>query len=142
MIKGLAITPPIIGRISIGRVIEKNGKRLPEKDDQFTLTTQVQNKEGWVNHPLDETLRKESGEQKLRTIPVRFLFNDPELNLRAEYTCFDRKNGRPICTGNGETCRRRTPAGMETLPCPTPELCDIGQGGLCKPFARLKRGNW
>lgn len=31
MIKGLAITPPVLGRISIGRVIEKNGKRLPEK---------------------------------------------------------------------------------------------------------------
>ena len=35
MIKGLAITPPALGRISIGRVVEKNGKRLPEKDDQF-----------------------------------------------------------------------------------------------------------
>lgn len=32
MIKGLAITPPAIGRISIGKVVEKNGKRLPEKD--------------------------------------------------------------------------------------------------------------
>jgi hypothetical protein len=52
MIKGLAITPPILGRISIGRVIEKNGKRLPEKDDQFTLTSQVQNRDGWVLHPL------------------------------------------------------------------------------------------
>lgn len=31
MIKGLAITPPILGRISIGRIIEKNSKRLPEK---------------------------------------------------------------------------------------------------------------
>ena len=48
MIKGLAITPPILGRISIGRIIEKNGKRLPEKDDQFTLTSQVQNRDGWV----------------------------------------------------------------------------------------------
>ena len=46
MIKGLAITPPVIGRISIGRVVERNGKRLPEKDDQFTLTTQVQTREG------------------------------------------------------------------------------------------------
>lgn len=36
MIKGLAITPPIIGRISIGRVVERNGQRLPAKDDQFT----------------------------------------------------------------------------------------------------------
>ncbi len=44
MIKGLAITPPILGRISIGRMIEKNGKRLPEKDDQFTITSQIQSK--------------------------------------------------------------------------------------------------
>ena len=57
MIKGLAITPPILGRISIGRMIEKNGKRLPEKDDQFTITSQIQSKEGWVKHPLDDQLR-------------------------------------------------------------------------------------
>ncbi|MBK5647408.1 MAG: hypothetical protein I4N51_10215, partial [Acinetobacter sp.] len=57
MIKGLAITPPILGRISIGKVVEKNGKRLPEKDDQFTITSQIQNKDGWVKHPLDEQLR-------------------------------------------------------------------------------------
>jgi hypothetical protein len=60
MIKGLAITPPVLGRISIGKVVEKNGKRLPEKDDQFTVTTQVQTKEGWMLHPLDETLRQTS----------------------------------------------------------------------------------
>lgn len=42
MLKGLAITPPVLGRISIGKVIEKNGKRLPEKDDQFTITSQLQ----------------------------------------------------------------------------------------------------
>lgn len=54
MIKGLAITPPILGRISIGKMVEKNGKRVPEKDDQFTITSQIQNKEGWVKHPLDE----------------------------------------------------------------------------------------
>jgi hypothetical protein len=44
MIKGLAITPPILGRISIGKVVEKNGKRLPEKDDQFTITSQIKTK--------------------------------------------------------------------------------------------------
>jgi hypothetical protein len=54
MLKGLALTPPVIGRISIGKVVEKNGKRLPEKDDEFTITSQVQNRDGWVNHPLDE----------------------------------------------------------------------------------------
>jgi len=57
MIKGLAITPPVLGRISIGKIVEKNGKRLPEKDDQFTITSQIQNKDGWVKHPLDEQLR-------------------------------------------------------------------------------------
>lgn len=44
MIKGLMITPPVIGRIAIGKVVERNGKRLPEKDDEFTITTQVQSR--------------------------------------------------------------------------------------------------
>jgi len=135
MLKGLAITPPVIGRISIGRVIEKNGKRLPEKDDQFTITTQVQTKEGWALHPMDVTLRKDAN-AKLRSIPVRVLFNDPDLNLRAEYSAFDRATGRPICVGNGETCRRLTQDGIESLPCPAPEGCTFGKG-LCKPYGRL-----
>lgn len=110
MLKGLALTPPVIGRITIGKVVEKNGKRLPEKDDEFTITSQIQNKDGWINHPLNETLRKEHG-NKLRNIPVRLLFNDPDLNLRANYTLFNRQTGRPVCVGNGETCRRATKTG-------------------------------
>ncbi|WP_131753372.1 recombination directionality factor [Burkholderia vietnamiensis] len=136
MLKGLAITPPVIGRISIGRVVEKNGKRLPEKDDQFTITTQVQNRDGWILHPLNESLRKAST-GKLRAIPVRFLFNDPDLNLRAEYSLFDRDTGRPVCVGNGETCRRATDAGIEELPCPSPDGCAFGRAGNCKPYGRL-----
>ena len=137
MIKGLAITPPILGRISIGKVVEKNGKRLPEKDDQFTITSQIQSKEGWIKHPLDEQLRSKAPNQKLRTIPVRMIFNDPELNLRAEYTLFDRQTGRPVCVGNGETCQRLTNQGVEQHPCPSPDLCPLAQGGNCKPYGRL-----
>ena len=137
MIKGLAITPPILGRISIGKMVEKNGKRIPEKDDQFTLTSQIQNKDGWVKHPLDEQLRAKALNQKLRTIPVRMIFNDPELNLRAEYSLFDRQTGRPVCMGNGETCQRLTSQGVEQHPCPSPDLCPLAQGGLCKPYGRL-----
>ncbi|TCB65510.1 hydrolase or metal-binding protein [Acinetobacter sp. ANC 4178] len=137
MIKGLTITPPILGRISIGRVVEKNGKRVPEKDDQFTITSQIQNKDGWVKHPLDEHLRAKAPNQKLRTIPVRMIFNDPELNLRAEYSLFDRQTGRPVCVGNGETCQRLTNQGVEQHPCPSPDLCPLAQGGLCKPYGRL-----
>lgn len=137
MIKGLAITPPILGRISIGKIVEKNGKRLPEKDDQFTITSQIQNKEGWVKHPLDEQLRAKALSQKLRTIPVRMIFNDPELNLRAEYSLFDRQTGRPVCVGDGQTCRRLTNQGVEQYPCPSPDLCPLAQGGHCKPYGRL-----
>jgi hypothetical protein len=136
MLKGLALTPPVIGRIAIGKVVEKNGKRLPEKDDEFTVTSQVQNKDGWVNHPVDETLRKTPG-SKLRNIPVRLLFDDPDLNLRANYSLFDRTTGRPLCVGNGETCRRSTASGIQTLPCPSPEACELARGGYCKPYGRL-----
>ena len=136
MLKGLAITPPVIGRISIGKVVEKNGKRLPEKDDEFTITSQVQNRDGWVNHPLDDQLRKDKS-AKLRSIPVRLLFDDPDLSLRASYTMFDRSTGRPLCVGNGETCRRVTLTGMQSFPCPSPQSCPLAEGGNCKPYGRL-----
>jgi hypothetical protein len=117
-------------------VVEKNGKRLPEKDDQFTLTSQVQNRQGWVLHPLDEALRK-AGSSKLRAIPVRLLFNDPYLNLRAEYSLFDRETGRPICVGNGETCKRVGAEGVAIAPCPSPDGCSFGKAAGCKPYGRL-----
>lgn len=136
MLKGLAITPPVVGRISIGRVVERNGKRLPEKDDQFTLTSQVQNRDGWILHPLDEQLRKAAEGQKLRSIPVRMLFNDPTLNLRADYSLFDRTSGRPRCVGNGETCRRMEKEGVVQHSCPGPDSCPFAMGD-CKAYARL-----
>ena len=136
MLKGLALTPPVIGRISIGKVVEKNGKRLPEKDDEFTLTSQVQGRDGWINHPLDEQLRKDKN-TKLRSIPVRLLFDDPDLSLRAHYTVFDRDTGRPLCVGDGETCKRSTISGMQSYPCPAPPSCPLAEGGRCKPYGRL-----
>jgi len=155
MLKGLALTPPAIGRISIGKVIERNGKRLPEKDDEFTITSQVQGKEGWITHPLDAALRQSqqkapattSGaaagpestarDSKLRTIPVRLMFNDPDLNLRSSYCLFDRQSGRPICVGNGETCKRASISGIQSLDCPSPEACGFNAHGYCKPYGRM-----
>ena len=214
MIKGLMITPPVIGRIAIGKVVERNGKRLPEKDDEFTITTQVQSRGQWILHPLDETLRlaadktygsikegsqpslsdggeggsstadleqatlpiptvrpirsgkrslKEkigvaadanpgqamepasspslpapsvSARRKLRSIPVRVLFNDPDLNLRAHYTLFERRTARPVCVGDGENCKRVSSKGLESMPCPGPDICLFGKEG-CKPYGRL-----
>lgn len=136
MIKGLCITPPILGRISIGKMVEKNGRRLPEKDDQFTITSQVQTQEGWAPHPLDAIYRKASPAEKLRAIPVTVMFSEPDLNLRASYCFFDRHAGRPLCNGNGMHCRRLTQEGAASLPCPGPESCEFGQG-QCKPYGRL-----
>ncbi|MEE4151780.1 hydrolase or metal-binding protein [Pseudomonas viridiflava] len=136
MLKGLAITPPIFGRISIGKVVEKNGKRLPEKDDQFTITSQVQSRDGWLLHPLNEELRN-GQDGKLRSIPIRLLFNEPDLNFRADYNLFDRTTGRPLCVGNGETCKRLTKDGIQSLSCPSPDGCSLAQGNACKPYGRL-----
>lgn len=206
MIHGLMMTPPVVGRIAIGKMVERNGKRLPEKDDEFTITTQVQNRHGWVRHPIDAVLRAglvspadqprmaagapaiESAEAlsggshpakhtlqsklarraheqrsstaptaveapgsavlveafrpppagaKLRNIPVRLLFHDPALNLRANYTLFDRAKARPVCVGDGKSCKRRTAQGIETMPCEGPDLCALAIEGGCKPFGRF-----
>jgi hypothetical protein len=136
MLKGLALTPPVVGRISIGRVVERDGRRVPERDDEFTITTQVQGRDGWIPHPLDRELRGE-GAAKLRTLPVWLPFNDPELVLRANYSLFDRRTGRPQCVGNGETCRRLTADGVQTMGCPSPDGCSMAAEGACKPYARL-----
>lgn len=137
MIKGLAITPPVIGRISIGKMVEKNGKRLPEKDDSFTLTTQVQNRDGWMLHPLHQKLLEGSANEKIRAIPVKLLFNASDLNLRAEYSLFDKTTGRPVCVGNGETAKGVTADGIKVFPCPSPDGCEIGKKNGCKPYGRL-----
>jgi hypothetical protein len=137
MIKGLAITPPVIGRISIGKMVEKNGKRLPEKDDSFTLTTQVQNRDGWLLHPLHQKLLEGSANEKIRAIPVKLLFNASDLNLRAEYSLFDKTTGRPVCVGNGDTAKGVTADGIKEFPCPSPDGCEVGKKGGCKPYGRL-----
>ena len=142
MIKGLAITPPVIGRICIGKLVQKQDKWVPEKDDSFTLTTQVQQKGGWLLHPLHQHYSSQKSGQgqeqtKIRAIPVRVLFNDSGLNLRAEYSAFDRQTGRPLCVGNGEVARRVGAQGMEEVSCSGPERCAFaGQQG-CKLYGRL-----
>jgi hypothetical protein len=137
MIKGLAITPPVIGRISIGRLVKKNDKWIPEKDDSFTLTTQVQNRDGWMLHPLHLQYADNSSNGKIRMIPVRVLFNDSALNLRAEFSAFDRATGRPLCVGDGEGAKRVSGEGVEDVPCPTPERCQYARDKGCKLYGRL-----
>ena len=138
MIKGLAITPPVIGRISIGRLVCKNDKWLPEKDDSFTLTTQVKNKGEWLLHPLHQKLAETAPNNKIRAIPVRVLFNDTDLNLRAEYSAFDRQTGRPLCVGDGEKARRVSASGgTDEHVCAGPQFCPYAKEHGCKLYGRL-----
>ncbi len=64
------------------------------------------------------------------------VFNQPELNLRADYCLFDRQTARPLCVGNGETCQRRHNNTIETQACPGADVCEFAQG-QCKPYGRL-----
>lgn len=137
MIKGLAITPPVIGRITIGKLVCKNDKWLPEKDDSFTLTTQVKTRGDWLLHPLHQQYSETVTNNKIRAIPVRVLFNDTDLNLRAEYSAFDRHTGRPLCVGNGEIAKRVSQEGIEEQACHGPERCPFAQQFGCKLYGRL-----
>ena len=74
---------------------------------------------------------------KLRAIPVKLLFNAPELNLRAQYNAFDRSSGRPECVGDGQSARRNSDQGIEEVPCPSPGGCEFGREWGCKLFGRL-----
>lgn len=143
IIKGFALVPPVLGAIRIGKSIVKGDRRLPQKDDAFTITTQVQDKNGWVVHRLHDKVKaiqppnQNGAEQKIRSIPVRLAFDDLDLSLRGEYSVFDQQTGRPICTGDGETARRRTANGVETMECPGAENCPFGREKRCKLYSRM-----
>ncbi|HHQ4737027.1 TPA: hypothetical protein ACSP5K_002205, partial [Aeromonas veronii] len=87
--------------------------------------------------PLHQQFAQGHEQAKIRAIPVRVLFNDSDLNLRAEYSAFDRQTGRPLCVGNGEVAKRVGAQGMEEVSCPGPERCPYGQQQGCKLYGRL-----
>lgn len=137
MIEGLVMSPPIIGRISIGKLVQRNNLWLPEKDDSFTLTTQIKHKGEWLLHPLHQQLVEQQANGKIRSIPVRMLFNETDLNLRAQYSAFDRKTGRVLCMGNGQQAKRNQAEGIEQVLCVGPEYCPYAQQQGCKLYGRL-----
>lgn len=142
MLNGLAITPIVDGRISIGEIDSSSGKRLPKKNDFISITKNFQVNHTWAPHPemvrlLEE--QKNSGianPDKLRSIPVRIMFDRPTNNFRASYTCFS-KEGRTLCLGNGVTAKRETENSIEEVACPGADTCEFGKHNRCKPFARL-----
>lgn len=140
VVKGVTISPPIIGRITMGhsKVTQKDGgtRALPVRDDHFGITTLIQNKvdRTWEPHPVEASLKKAN--EKLVAIPVTLAYNDVNLNLKNRYSAFDSKSGRVLCSGNGEKARRSTDAGVQDIDCPRPEACQYGQAQRCKSMSR------
>jgi hypothetical protein len=136
IIRGVTLTPPVIGRIAAGHTIVKGDKAFPVKDDHFSITTLVQDGKTrvWEEHPLQKTLA--GGKEKLRAIPVRIAYDDVNLNLNNRFSVFDPQKGRPLCVGNGDCARRVSEGGIKDIDCPRPESCEFGQRMRCKNFSR------
>ncbi|MBF4991053.1 hypothetical protein [Methylophilus sp. QUAN] len=143
-IKGLAITTPILGRISIGHREEKNGKVLPVRDDEISITSQVRRGMEYTPHPIEAELlnaveAKANAEKKLRSIPVKLMYNNPELNIQAGYSAFESSTGRQLCVGDGVKARRYSKQDNKTneVECNGPQYCEFAQTYRCKLHARL-----
>src|SRR3974377_1065895 len=142
VIRGIAITSPVIGRITMGHVELRRGgdgkhKAIPMKDDFFSITTLVQNEDrSWKPHALQAKLT--GANKKLRSIPVRIAYNDPRLTLHNSYSCFDPGSARVLCAGDGEKARRSTEEGVKEIACPRPEACEYAQRHRCKNTSRVE----
>ena len=134
--KGMALTTPVIGRIAAGHTIVRNDRALPVRDDHFSITTLVQDKNtrAWETHPIQKEISQAN--EKLRAIPVRIAYNDVNLNLQNSFSAFDMSSGRAQCVGNGERARRMTEDGVKNIDCPGPSACEYGQRMRCKNFSR------
>lgn len=144
LIHGLTYTIPADGVIRTGRLVVRDGRRLPAQDDQFTITRKFQDASGaWAPHPLDGALREQFGEddgggKRLLRIPVRIAFDTPGLSISEQFCAFN-ADGRPQCVGNGCKGRRCDPATGQAaeLDCPGPDGCEYGQAHRCGAFMRL-----
>jgi hypothetical protein len=138
-IKNLSYPVPTIGRIAIGEKKSVKGKSLPSKADHFIITTQTKNANGWISHPIANEVCKKTGQNidSIREIPIRFMFNKPELNIRTRYEAFS-NNGRTICAGDGEKGKRRMADGsVGDVVCMGAEYCEFAKDARCKVMTRL-----
>lgn len=140
MINNLAITTPILGTIRLGDVaVNPQGKRYPVRVNHFTITAQHKDKEGrWVRHPVHQHVAESTKQDadKITEIPIHFMFNDPDLNMRARYEAFE-KTGRIVCAGDGKCARRLDGNKVVSVECPGSEHCEFGKKVKCDLFARL-----
>ncbi len=150
-IKGLIPRLPERGRIAIGMkgemITSRQGNQFqpPQKLDFFRVCTLERGKDG--NFLLDTAFHAKYGARPTE-IPVRLLFDDPELNFPTRYACYI---GRTLwCTGNGEAATRltETPQALKTpgkiaprevaCPCHRKEPSYEGTADRCKMNGSLQ----
>ncbi len=137
MIKNLVISPIAVGRIATGDIRVRGNNRLPVKLDFFRITTNTKMQGVWIDHEIRHSLA--SAEEKLRSIPVRIMFDTPENNFQSGYAAFNSK-GRRICSSksDGLTAHRVTNTQeLATVNCVGPETCAFGIENRCKQAAKL-----
>ena len=138
MIKNFSYTIPTVGRISIGEKVEHKGASLPSRLNHFQITAQHKRDGKWVEHPITESICKETGQakDKITEIPVCLMFNNPDLSIRERYEAFDDK-GRMLCAGDGEKARRMVAGKIETVDCAGKDQCQFARTARCKLMTRL-----
>lgn len=138
MIPNLSYPIPTIGRITIGEVFEdEKGRRLPRRLNFFRITAQHKRDGAWVEHPIAKAVLSKQGVEpdKLTSIPVKVIVNDPDLIVRERYEAYT-KEGRILCAGNGQTAKRLTDGKIEQVACPGAEKCEFGIGNRCDLMVR------
>lgn len=142
LLRGLTYQTPTIGNIRIGSTTEVDGQILPIRDDEFSVTTRFRGDDGeWIEHAIEKTLRGKPEHlvnSKLRRIPVKVIYDNPNLNMSEQYAAFS-ADQRPVCVGNGSKAKRAVlNGGIESVQCEGPALCVYGRDGAhsCATLAR------
>lgn len=135
---------PERGKIKIGEKGKarqsQGGKTFqpPTKLDHFIITTMERNEDGNFTHDtaLMKAIAEKTGQQadKLTRLPVRLLYNDPELNFATRYAAYA---GRTLwCSGNGKEALRQsnTGGGYVGVSCTCERIAAgfNGEGPRCK----------
>lgn len=127
---------PIINRLKHGAKIGG----MPKKLDYMYLGVNVTTKEGYI---LDELAMKAiadnfkapingkvNSEDKLHFIPINLMYDDPLLNMRTYYTCFDGRKAKGVnspfrvCKSDGICAKRMMENGdIIEMSCPGPDKC-------------------
>lgn len=136
MLKPQAFAPISIGRISMGDVIENNGELTPIKYNQFVITKRIRGNDGWVKDDLNDQLK--GADSKLRSIPIRLMYDTIDNNFQTGYTAYDQL-GACVCTSvDGQTANRlESTLNHSTVECPGPDACNFGKLHSCKAYGRL-----